>query len=145
MSRYCYNCNKITVGEPLFCNFCGRSYNVKLCPRLHTNPRNAEICSQCGSRDLSTPQPKVPFWAPILEFLLRMIPGAVLAALSITAVALFILAILSRPALLFSTALLLAALGFLWWVWSQIPASFRRAIHHLLARRPEGRQGRQGR
>jgi hypothetical protein len=145
MSRYCYNCNKITVGEPLFCNFCGRSYNVKLCPRLHPNPRISSICSQCGSRELSTPQPKVPVWVPILEFLLRMIPGAALAALSITAVALFILAILTRPALLLSTALLLAALGFLWWVWSQIPASFRRAIHYLLARRREGRQGRQGR
>jgi hypothetical protein len=145
MSRYCYNCNKITVGEPLFCNFCGRSYDVKLCPRLHANPRTAGICSQCGSRDLSTPQPKVPFGVPILEFLMRMIPGTVLAALSITAVALFILAILTRPALLLSTTLLLAALGFLWWVWSQIPASFRRVIHHLLARRREGRQGRQGR
>jgi len=145
MSRYCYQCNRITPGEPLFCNFCGRSYNVKLCPRLHANPRNAEICSQCGSRDLSTPQPKVPLWVPILEFVLRMIPGAVLTALSVTAVALFVLALLTRPALLLSTALLLVGLGFLWWVWSQIPASFRRVIHGLLARRREARQGRQRR
>lgn len=145
MSRYCYHCNRITSGEPLFCNFCGRSYNVKLCPRLHPNPRNAEICSLCGSHDLSTPQPKVPFWVPILEFLLRMIPGAALAIVSAVGVALFVLAIFTRQALLFSTVLLLVALGFLWWVWSWIPASFRRVIHHVLMRRRRDPQGRRRR
>jgi hypothetical protein len=143
MSRYCYQCNHITFGEPLFCNYCGRSYNVKLCPRLHTNPRSAAICSQCGSHDLSTPQPKVPLWVPILEFLLRMIPGMTLAAISVLGAVLFILAVFSRPALLLSTVLLLLALGFLWWVWSQIPASFRRVVHRLLTRRREGQTGRQ--
>lgn len=145
MIRYCYNCDRITVGEALFCNFCGRSYNVKLCPRLHANPRNAGICSQCGSRDLSTPQPKVPLWAPILEFSLRMIPGTLLTIVSVTTVALFILALLTRPALLLPTALLLVAVAFLWWVWSQIPASFRHAIHTLLTRRRESSSGRQRR
>lgn len=145
MSRYCYNCNRITAGEPLFCNFCGRSYNVKLCPRLHANPRNSQICSQCGSRDLSTPQPKVPFWVPVLEFVLRIIPGAALAIVSVVAVVLLLLAIFTRPELLFSVVLLLLALGFLWWAWSQIPASFRRFIQRLLTRRPNGRQRRQPR
>ena len=60
--KYCYECGRVTAGEPLFCQFCGRTYNVKLCPRLHVNPRFAEVCSQCGSRDLSTPQPKVSVW-----------------------------------------------------------------------------------
>jgi len=145
MSRYCYNCNRITSGEPLFCNFCGRSYSVKLCPRLHPNPRNAQICSQCGSHDLSTPQPKVPFWVPILEFLLRVIPGAALAIVSVVGVALFVLALLTRPALLLSTVSLLIALAFLWWAWSRIPASFRRLIHRLLTHGQRGPQGRQRR
>lgn len=57
--RYCYHCGRITPGDPLFCNVCGRSFDRKLCPRLHPNPRSAEICSRCGSRELSTPQPKV--------------------------------------------------------------------------------------
>ncbi len=30
--RYCNQCHRITAGEPLFCNFCGRSYDFKLCP-----------------------------------------------------------------------------------------------------------------
>ena len=73
--KYCYNCNRVTIGEPLFCNFCGRSYNIKLCPKLHVNPRYAEACSHCGIRELSTPQPKVPFWATILLFFMSLIPG----------------------------------------------------------------------
>jgi hypothetical protein len=62
--KYCHHCGRLTSGEPMFCQFCGRSYDVKLCPRLHANPRWAEVCSQCGSRELSTPQPKVSFWNP---------------------------------------------------------------------------------
>lgn len=141
MSRYCYNCNRITPGEPLFCNSCGRSYNVKLCPRMHANPRNAQICSQCGSRDLSVPQPKMPFWAQMLELLLRVIPGAALGAVSVLTVGLFILAIFTRPNLLVPIIFLLIALGFLWWMWSQIPASFRRVIERLLTNRKRALHG----
>jgi RNA polymerase subunit RPABC4/transcription elongation factor Spt4 len=56
--RFCNNCKKITAGKPPFCNFCARSYNVKLCPRGHTNPRAANACSICGSTELSTPAPQ---------------------------------------------------------------------------------------
>jgi hypothetical protein len=136
--KYCYACNKITNGEPFFCNFCGRSYDVKLCPRLHANPRNAQACALCGSRDLSTPQPKVPFWVRILLFLLSLVPGSILAVVSIATVILFILEIFRSPRLLFATFLLLVALGFLWWVWAQLPLWLRRVIHRLLLRRREG-------
>lgn len=54
--RYCRDCHKFTAGRPLFCQFCGRSYNVKLCPRGHRNPRAADACTTCGSHELSTPQ-----------------------------------------------------------------------------------------
>ena len=40
--NYCYNCGHITPGEPLYCNYCGRSYDLKLCPRHHANPRSAD-------------------------------------------------------------------------------------------------------
>ena len=126
----------------MFCSYCARTFNVKLCPRLHVNPRNAQVCSQCGSRDLSTPQPKVPFWVPILEVVLKMIPGAVLAVVSVLVMALFALALLSRPALLVPLVFVLCGLGFLWWTWSRIPSSFRHFIYELLKRRREGQQGR---
>src|SRR5713101_5189410 len=129
--RYCYNCNRITSGEPLFCNFCGRSYNVKLCPRKHANPRNAEACSQCGSRDLSTPQPKVPLWVPIVEFLLSLIPGFFLGVVTILSVVLMIREISQRPDMIVALAMLSIALGILWWIWSQLPAWFRTAIYKM--------------
>src|SRR2546427_7721468 len=76
--KYCYECGCTTAGEPLFCNFCGRSYAAKLCPKLHVNPRLAEACSQCGSRDLSTPQPKVPVRWRILAFVAQFLSAAAL-------------------------------------------------------------------
>ncbi len=53
--RYCRNCRKFTAGQPAYCQFCGRSYGVKLCPRGHKSPRAASVCSECGSHELSTP------------------------------------------------------------------------------------------
>jgi len=143
--KYCYNCNRITPGEPLFCNFCGRSYNVKLCPRMHPNPRSAEACSQCGSRDLSTPQPRVPLWAPVLQFFLSLIPGFILTVLSILSVALVIRAIRQSPRALTSLVFLLLALGVFWWIWSRIPQWFRKAIYKMLKRKRDGSDRRSGR
>ena len=56
--RYCTNCRKLTAGSPPYCNHCGRSYQYKLCPRGHQNPRAANACSTCGSHELSTPSPQ---------------------------------------------------------------------------------------
>src|SRR5436853_4538857 len=98
--QYCNYCHRITAGEPLFCNFCGRSYNLKLCPHKHPNPRTAQACSQCGSRDFSTPQPKVPLWAPVLEFVLRLLPGGLLILGSIIAILVVLQTIAQNPGLL---------------------------------------------
>ncbi len=58
--KYCHACHKMTPGDPIFCNFCGSTYNLKFCSRLHPNPRHASVCSQCGSREMSAPQPRIP-------------------------------------------------------------------------------------
>jgi hypothetical protein len=139
--KYCYQCGNVTAGEPLFCNSCGRSYDVKLCPRLHANPRNADVCSSCGSRDLSTPQPRVPVWVPILQFFLSLLPGAVLAILSVIGVAGFLYELAERPAMLFSAVCLLIALGILWWLWARIPLWLRTAIYRRLRRKRSRREG----
>lgn len=141
--KYCYQCNRITPGEPLYCNYCGRSYNVKLCPRRHVNPRSAEACSQCGSRDLSTPQPKVPFWVPVVEFLVSLIPGTLLTALTIALFMLVIHELIRNPNLLASAVCLLISLGILWWIWSQLPRWFRTAVYKMLRRKRE-RTGEKG-
>ena len=131
--KYCYECGHITTGEPLFCNSCGRSYDVKLCQRLHVNPRSAEVCSQCGSRDLSSPQPKVSFLWRVFGFLVMVLLGTPLAYASL----LFLLALLREPSVqegLVGLGLLLMAL---WALWSTIPDWLREVIHHSIKGKAE--------
>ena len=135
---YCYNCNHITTGKPLFCDQCGRSYNVKLCPRQHVNPRNAEVCSGCGSRDLSIPQPRVPIWSRILVFLLSLVPGLILTILSFAVAVLLFRAIVESPQMLFAIVFLGIAAGVLLWIWSELPLWFRKAIYKMLKRKRNG-------
>lgn len=51
--RYCPHCRRINPGRPQICHFCGRTWSVRLCPRGHENPYNAQYCGNCGSADLS--------------------------------------------------------------------------------------------
>jgi len=60
--RYCPNCQRINVGRPPICNYCGRTWFVKLCPRGHENPSNVLYCSTCGSTDLSETAGEKPWW-----------------------------------------------------------------------------------
>lgn len=133
--KYCYNCDRVTIGEPLFCNFCGRSYDVKLCPRLHVNARGTLVCSKCGSSELTTPQPRVPFWAKIVLFLLTLVPGLILSVVSIGLVLFFVRRFLFSPDMVMGLAAMDFVLGTLWWGWTQIPLYFRKTIHHWLQRR----------
>jgi hypothetical protein len=125
--KYCYQCGHMTAGEPLFCNSCGRSYDVKLCPRLHPNPRSAECCSQCGSRELSTPQPKIPMYLRLLAILARLGLGLLLLYATLAV----LVALLQSPEVqrsLVAMGLLLAAL---WILWSRLPDWFRDAIRSI--------------
>lgn len=79
--RYCTNCKKLTAGRPPYCNFCGRSYTVKLCPKGHQNPRAANACSSCGSRELSTPAPQAG-----ISTIGYLIGSVILAALCLYAI-----------------------------------------------------------
>jgi len=122
--KYCYECGRMTVGQPLFCNFCGRSYDVKLCPRLHVNPRIAEVCSQCGSRELSTPQPRVSLVWRLLGFLAKIVIALLLAYLLLA----FLYELLASP----QTSNAIVAFGFLfaalWFLWAMVPEWLRKAI-----------------
>jgi RNA polymerase subunit RPABC4/transcription elongation factor Spt4 len=133
--KYCYQCGRLTAGEPIFCTFCGRSYDVKLCPRLHVNPRYAEVCSQCGSRDLSTPQPKVSIWWKVLERFVRVLLAILLTVATVAVLVALATEALSDPrgqAFMVGIGFLL---GGLWALWSMLPEWFRKAIHNLLHRK----------
>jgi len=136
--KYCYECGKLTAGEPLFCNFCGRSYDVKLCPRLHVNSRVAEVCSQCGSRDFSTPQPRVSVWWRLFAFLVKVAVGALLALIALGVVLAILQQLLESQRLEGTVIALAILLGVLAWIWGQLPNWLRSLIRRVLKRKERG-------
>jgi hypothetical protein len=126
--KYCYECGRITAGVPRYCQFCGRTYDVKLCPRRHENPRFAEVCSQCGSRELSTPQPKVSFVWKVMEFLARVIVGVFIVYVLLS----FVYGMAMTPRTgnaLMVLGLLLCALSVLW---AMLPDCFKGLVRRSL-------------
>lgn len=138
---YCFNCGKYTTGKPLFCSRCGRTYDVKLCPRLHPNPRSAQICSKCGSAELSTPQPKVSIWAHMLAFLIRMLIGAFLVLLSVLILSAILIDLLRRSEVQNGLIAIGILVGLLWLLWTKLPDWLREMIRESM-RRKEHRDGR---
>lgn len=132
--RYCNHCRRITAGEPLFCNFCGRSYDHKLCPQRHPNPRTAEVCNQCGSRELSQPHPKVPLWLVAVLALASALPGFVLLLLSILFLIGFTHTLLTTPQLLFEFMIIGLFIAGLWWLYMKLPRFLRRWLSGLFGR-----------
>jgi ribosomal protein L40E len=114
----------MTAGEPLYCGTCGRTYDVKLCPRAHVNPRGAEVCSKCGSRELSTPQPKIPMSLRLLALLIRLGLGLLLFYASLSLVV-DLLRTREVQQVLVVFGMLLSGL---WWIWSKLPDWFQEAI-----------------
>lgn len=128
--KYCYACGHTTGGEPLFCNSCGCSYNVKLCLKLHLNPRFAEACSQCGSRDLSTPQPRVPLRWRLLAFLAQFLSGILIALLTLFALSRLLKDLLSNSRISPNQTMLILICVALWSIWLLLlPRWFRKAVY----------------
>lgn len=134
--KYCYQCGKMTAGDPLYCSTCGRTYDVKLCPRQHVNPRGVTCCSKCGSRELSTPQPRIPMVWRLLAILVRLAFGLLLFYVTL----LLIAAVIRTQAaqhFLVAIGLLLAGL---WYVFSKLPdwlQEFIRSIWKYWSRRDD--------
>ncbi len=123
--RLCANCYQITAGKPLFCNKCGRSYNIRLCSHFHRNPRAAQICSQCGSKDLSMPQPKVPLLLRPFVFLIGLRPGLLFLLIAGVYLVFYIHKLLTDPNGLLSLMLIGLYLGLLLLLWMVLPKGLR--------------------
>jgi len=134
--RYCHNCHKTTTGEALFCHACGSTYDAKLCPARHINPRWATVCSQCGSRDLSTPAPPVPWWLKPLLLTASLVPGLLLAVLLILAVGAVLREVLTNQAVQGQLVALVLILALLWWLYLQLP-HFIQNMFRSLWRKPK--------
>jgi hypothetical protein len=130
--RFCNQCGKLTAGEPLYCGTCGRTYDVRLCPRQHANPRGAEVCSKCGSRELSTPQPMIPVGLRLLALMARLALGLLLfyATLSL------VIALARSPQVQQLCVACGILLAILWALWSRLPDWSREALRNFwIARR----------
>jgi len=129
--KYCNQCGKMTAGDPRYCGTCGRTYDVRLCPRHHVNPRGAEVCAKCGSRDLSTPQPQIPVGLQFLALVTRLVLGLLLFYATLS-----LLIALARSAkvqeLSVACGVLLAVL---WTLWSKLPDWSREALRDFWIRR----------
>lgn len=119
--KYCFACGRITSGEPLYCSYCGRTYDVKLCPARHPNPRYAEVCSKCGSRDLSTPQPRISFLWKFVAILLRIALGLIAIAIVLAVLLGTLQGLLTSPRMQEAALVLGILAGLLWWAWHALP------------------------
>src|SRR5258708_24482858 len=133
--KLCFSCGKVTTGTPAYCHYCGKTYNVRLCSRGHINPRSANVCSQCGSKELSTPQRKIPFLLKPLIFLLSHLTGLVLITALLVFVGFFVHKLFIDPNGLLPLMCLGMLLGLLLLVWMMLPNFIRSPIKWLFKRK----------
>lgn len=106
---------------------------MKRCPRLHANPRGADVCSRCGSRELSTPQPNVPAAWKLLAILIRLGVGLLL----FTATLLFIVVIAQSETVRRAGVSIGIVLGSLWLAWTKLPDWLQEALRRAVLRRSD--------
>jgi len=129
--RYCPQCHRLTAADPLYCSHCGSTYDAKLCPARHLNPRNAEVCAQCGSRDLSTPAPPLPLWLRPLLFILSLAPGVILALLLMMVGFGIVHEIATNSQVQGQLVILFLLLALLWWIYIHLPHFIQKALRSL--------------
>jgi RNA polymerase subunit RPABC4/transcription elongation factor Spt4 len=132
--RLCFNCHRITTGEPLFCNHCGRSYDLKLCNRLHPNSRNAEVCSECGSRELSIPQPRGRWYLRPLLLLAAPLPGLILWVGTVAFFFAFLNVLVSEPRLLGPMMGLGLIIALIWLIYVHLPSPAKNGARWIVRR-----------
>ncbi len=126
--RLCTDCWHITTGKPLYCNRCGSSYNVKLCPRHHSNPRAAKACSQCGSSELSRAQGKPRLVLRPLLVLFGIGPGYLLIAAFLVYAFLYVRELVRNPAGLLPLMCIGLVLGLLLFTWMCLPGFMKSGV-----------------
>jgi RNA polymerase subunit RPABC4/transcription elongation factor Spt4 len=133
--KLCFSCGRVTAGTPSYCHYCGKTYNVRLCSRGHINPRSANVCSQCGSKEMSTPQRKIPFLLKPLIFLLSHLVGIILIFSLVGFLVFFVYKLFIDPNGLLPLMCLGLLLGLLFFVWMMLPNFIRSPIKWLFRRK----------
>jgi len=69
--RYCVHCQRLSSGTPVFCPFCGKTYEVRVCNRCRRiNSKQNLFCLYCGSQELSDIAGDNPRWVTFLKIFL---------------------------------------------------------------------------
>src|SRR5207237_196956 len=117
--KRCRTCLHVTAGDPPFCPSCGGSYNKRICAKGHLNPRSANICSACGSRDLSHAQPRRRFALVAGVGLLKFVLGVTLLLVTVVYAVSFAIAAARDATHLLGRMLIGAAIGLAWAAFAQ--------------------------
>jgi uncharacterized membrane protein len=97
------------------------------------NARSAEVCSRCGSRELSTPQARIPMSWRLLAIIVRLGFGLLLFSASLS----LIIAMLQTPALRHLLAVLALFLIGLWLLYTKLPDWLQDALRSLWKRKQQ--------
>jgi hypothetical protein len=65
----------------MICHYCGRTWHIRLCPRGHENPYNAQYCGTCGSVDLTETAGRRPWFLIALKGFLWILVGLLVYSL----------------------------------------------------------------
>jgi hypothetical protein len=128
--RYCPRCRRFNPGNPQICHFCSATWYVRLCPRGHENPPNAQFCGQCGSTDLSETAGRRPWLLITFKLFLWLLAGLLiysvitsLANLPKNQLVFHLLSVVLAPCLL--------VIGF-WFALSLLPQPIGRSVRKMV-------------
>lgn len=80
--KYCAHCKRLNLGQPIFCQFCGHSFDIRICRGCgHPNPPDALSCRRCGRTNLSEPSGRSSIWP--LFFKILFWPVVIIMAFSL--------------------------------------------------------------
>jgi len=123
--RRCTACFRFHPGNPTFCSRCGRSFDFRICPRGHINPREAQYCSECGTADLSTPAPPASFLYRLTGLVLYVLSGVTIGVVVI-ALVLGLLYSIDWDALKGPLVALVIMLAVLYWTTTLVPGPVKK-------------------
>lgn len=65
--KFCAFCKRINPGNPIHCQYCGRTFGVRICRHCReANPHEALTCRNCGSAELSETSGSLSLWMDFL-------------------------------------------------------------------------------
>ena len=99
------------------------------------NSRAAEVCSRCGSRELSTPQPKVSGLLRFAAFTAGLAARVLLVVAGLTVGLAILNLLLATPQFQAGLVALAILLGILAWFWTELPEWLRKWIRKSLRRK----------